>query len=48
VRELTGAHVGLPAVAVLHPANRDTIVRSMRGLDAETKNLLGIDSWSAR
>lgn len=48
VRELPGAHVGLPAVAVLHPANRDTIVRSMRGLDAETKNLLGIDSWSAR
>jgi ABC-type amino acid transport substrate-binding protein len=48
VRELPGAHVGLPAVAVLHPANRDTILRSVRGLDAETKSLLGIDSWSAR
>jgi hypothetical protein len=48
VRELPGAHVGLPAVAMLRPLNRDTIVRSLRGLDAETKSILGIDIWSLR
>ena len=48
VRELPGAHVGLPAVAVLKPAIREMVVRSVQGLDAEAKNMLGIDNWSAR
>lgn len=48
VRELPGNRVGLPAVAVLRPMNQDVIVRSLRGLDAETKSILGIDNWSAR
>src|SRR5215471_7102134 len=48
VRELPGAHVGLPAVAVLRPAIREMVVRSVQGLDAEAKNMLGIDNWSAR
>ena len=48
VRELPGAHVGLPAAAVLRPANRDPILRSLRALDAETMSILGIDNWSAR
>jgi hypothetical protein len=48
VRDLPGAHVGLPAVAVLRPAIRETMVRSLQGLDAETKSILGIDNWSPR
>lgn len=48
VRELPGVRVGLPAVAVLRPAARDAVVQSLQGLDADTKNILGIDAWSAR
>jgi hypothetical protein len=48
VRDLPGAHVGLPAVAVLKPAARDIVVRSLLGLENETKNMLGIDNWSSR
>jgi len=44
-KELPGALVGLPAVAVLNPAAREIIVKSFQGLDAPTKQLLGIDSW---
>ena len=46
-KELPGALVGLPAIAVLNPAARDLIVKSFQGLDAATKQLLGIDSWRA-
>jgi len=46
-RELPGALVGLPAVAVLNPAVREIVVRSFQQLDAPTKHLLGIDSWRA-
>jgi len=48
VRDLPGAHVGLPAAAVLKPAARDIVVRSLLGLESETKNMLGIDNWSSR
>jgi hypothetical protein len=48
VHELPGAHVGLPAVAVLRAASRDTVVRSLQGLDTDAKGMLGIDNWSAR
>lgn len=48
VRELHGARMGLPAVAVRNPAARDAVVRSMQKLDVATKNLLGNDSWSPR
>ena len=48
VRDLPGAHVGLPGVAVLKPAARDIVVRSLLGLESETKNMLGIDNWSSR
>jgi hypothetical protein len=44
-RELPDALVGLPAVAVLNPAFRASIVRSFQQLDGPTKHLLGIDSW---
>lgn len=44
-RELPDALVGLPAIAVLNPAVRETIVRSFQQLDAPTKRLLGIDAW---
>jgi hypothetical protein len=47
-RELPGALVGLPAVAVLNPAAREIVVRSFQQLDAPTKHLLGIDSWRAQ
>jgi hypothetical protein len=45
-KELAGASVGLSAVAVLNPAVRDVVVKSFQKLDAPTKRLLGIDSWS--
>ena len=48
VHELPGAHVGLPAVAVLRPSIRDTVVHSLQSLDSETKGILGIDNWSSR
>jgi hypothetical protein len=47
-RELPDGHVGLPAVAVLHPAARDTVVKAFSGLDAATNAVLGVDAWSAR
>jgi hypothetical protein len=47
-KELRGGPVGLPAVAVLNPAVRDVVVRSFQELDAPTKRLLGIDSWSVQ
>jgi hypothetical protein len=45
-RDLPGAPVGLAAVAVLTPAVRDVVVKSFQALDAPTKRLLGVDSWS--
>jgi len=47
-KELPGALVGLPAIAVLNPAVREIIVKSFQQLDAPTKHLLGIDSWRAQ
>jgi hypothetical protein len=47
-RELPGAQVGLPAVAVLNPAVRDAVVSAFQKMDWATKNLLGIDDWSVR
>ena len=47
-RELPGARLGLPAVAVVNPASRDTVVRALQGLDPATRNLLGIDDWELR
>ena len=47
-KELPGGPVGLPAVAVLNPAVRDVIVRCFQELDAPSKRLLGIDSWSVQ
>ncbi len=45
-KDLPGAPVGLAAVAVLTPAVRDVVVKSFQALDAPTKRLLGVDSWS--
>jgi len=45
-KDLAGAPVGLPAVAVLNASARDVVVKSFRKLDAPTKHLLGLDSWS--
>jgi hypothetical protein len=47
-RELPGAQVGLPAVAVLNPAVRDAVVSAFQKLDGSTKSMLGIDEWSIR
>jgi len=47
-RDLPNARLGLPAVAVINPAMRDTVVRALQGLDAATRNLLGIEEWEAR
>lgn len=47
-RELPGAQVGLPAVAVLNPGVRDQVVAAFQKLDGPTKNILGIDDWSSR
>jgi hypothetical protein len=47
-KELPGGPVGLPAVAVLNPVARDVVIRSFQQLDAPTKRLLGIDSWSVQ
>lgn len=44
-KELPGALVGLPAIAVLNPVARDIVIKSFQGLDGATKQLLGIDSW---
>jgi hypothetical protein len=48
VRELPNAKVGLPAVAVRNEKARAVILQGIQKLDAETRSLLGIDSWSAR
>jgi len=48
VRELPNARVGLPAMAVRNDKARAMIVPAIQKLDAETRSLLGIDSWSAR
>lgn len=45
-RDLPGPPVGLSAVAVLNPLVRDVVVKSFQTLDAQTRHLLGIDSWS--
>jgi len=45
-KDLSGAPVGLSAVAVLSPTARDVVVKSFQKLDAPTRHLLGIDSWS--
>jgi len=47
-RELPGAQVGLPAVAVLNPAVREQVVAAFQKLDSSARTLLGIDDWSAR
>jgi hypothetical protein len=47
-RELPGAQVGLPAVAVLNPAVRDAVLGAFQKMDGATKNMLGIDAWSTR
>jgi hypothetical protein len=47
-KELPGGPVSLPAVAVLNPVVRDVVIRSFQQLDAPTKRLLGIDSWSVQ
>lgn len=47
-RELPGAQVGLPAVAVLNPGVRDQVVGAFQKLDRATKNMVGVDDWSPR
>jgi hypothetical protein len=47
-KSVAGAPVGLPAVSVLNPAVRQSVIKSFQGLDAATRTLLGLDSWSAR
>jgi hypothetical protein len=48
VRELPGARVGLPAVAVRNEKTRSLVLRAIQKLDPETRSLIGIDTWGAR
>jgi hypothetical protein len=48
VRDLPNARVGLPAVAVRNEKARSAIMQAIQKLNAETRSLLGIDSWSTR
>jgi hypothetical protein len=47
-REAPGGPVGLPALAVLNDASKETITKALLAIDAATKKILGIDAWSAR
>ena len=47
VRDLPNARVGLPAVAIRNEKARAVVVMGIQKLDAETRSLLGIDTWSA-
>ncbi|MGA7122452.1 MAG: hypothetical protein WBY94_20285 [Polyangiaceae bacterium] len=47
-RDLPDGMVGLPAVSVVNPDVRATLVKSFQALDGETNHLLGIDSWSTQ
>lgn len=47
VRDLPNARVGLPAVAVRNERARGAVVQAVQKLNAETRSLLGIDSWSS-
>jgi len=48
VRDLPNARVGLPAVAVRNEKTRSAVVQAIQKLDAETRSLIGIETWSAR
>lgn len=48
VRELPNARVGLPAVAVRNDKTRATVLRAIQKIGAETRSLLGVDSWTGR
>jgi hypothetical protein len=48
VRDLPGARVGLPALAIRNEKARAVIVQAIQKVDAETRSLIGIDTWSAR
>ena len=48
VRELPNARVGLPSLAVRNDKVRDDIVQAVQKLDAGTRALLGVETWSAR
>lgn len=48
VRELPGARVGLPAVAILNERSRSTVLPALQRLDSQTKSLIGLDNWSTR
>lgn len=48
VRELPGARVGLPAVAVRNEKTRSLVLQAIQKLDSEARSLIGIDTWSAR
>jgi hypothetical protein len=48
VRALPGARVGLPALAIRNDKVRAIIIQAIQKLDAETRSIIGIDTWSAR
>jgi hypothetical protein len=48
VRELPNGRFGLPAVGVVDPAVRDSVVRLIQGLDGPTRGLLGIEGWELK
>jgi hypothetical protein len=47
-KEVPGAPVGLPALAVFNDSVKDAITKAFTAMDAATKKVLGIDAWSVR
>ena len=47
-KEIPGAPVGLPGVAVFNDASKEAIKKAFSAMDAATKKLLEIDAWSVR
>lgn len=47
-KELPGAEVGLPAVGVLNPRVRTTVLSAMKALDGEGTRILGVEKWVTR
>ena len=48
VSDLPNARGGLPAVAIRNEKARAVVVQAIQKLDAETRSLIGIETWSAR
>ncbi|HXU05724.1 MAG TPA: hypothetical protein VN903_32435 [Polyangia bacterium] len=48
VRELPNGRFGLPAIGIVDPSARDSVVRLIQALDAPTRGLLGVEGWEVK